>query len=207
MSFLTTGEAARMCGVQLNTIKNWIRSGEIPAIRTPGGHWRIPRSAFLSFMSRMGISLSMTSDRNKPGQKPCILIIDDDPVAHDLMSDILALEFPWFEIRSVRDGYTGLIEIGLYQPELILLDIMMPGINGLEIIQRLKQANSPMPHARVIAVTAASDRRLVVNRIRAAGPEALLFKPLEPTKLIEAVREVLEDTSTMSAFCDSGAGI
>ena len=205
MGYLTTGEAARLCGVQLNTIKNWIRNGEIPAVRTPGGHWRIPRAGFLAFMSRMGIALPEEANR-KESDKPSILIIDDDPAAHELMSGMLALEFPEHEIHSAFDGYSGLIDIGLYQPDLVLLDIMMPEVNGLEIIHRLKQPDSPMPHARIIAVTAASDRRLVVRRIRAAKPEALLFKPLDADTFTETVRKVLEKPA-QSSFLEAGAGI
>lgn len=206
MEFFTTGEAARMCGVQLNTIKNWIRNGEIPAVRTPGGHWRIPRAGFLAFMHRMGMPVEENTSKHETNRRPCILIIDDDPAAHDLMSGMLSLEFPEHEIHSAFDGYTGLIDIGLYQPDLVLLDIMMPEINGLEIIHRLKQPDSPMPHARIIAVTAASDRKLVVNRIRNAKPEALLFKPLDADTFTETVRKVLEKP-TQPSFLEAGAGI
>ena len=205
--FLTTGEAARLCGVQLNTIKNWIRNGEINAVRTPGGHWRIPRAEFLAFMRRTGMALPEGDGVNEADRKPRILIIDDEPAAHDLMSGILALEFPEHEIHSAFDGYTGLIDIGRYQPDLILLDIMMPEVNGLEIIHRLKQPDSPMPDARVIAVTAAIERRLVVNRIRAANPEALLFKPLDASLFASTVRRVLEAAAEETHFLESGAGI
>ncbi len=205
MTYLTTGEAARLCGVQLNTIKNWIRSGEVPAIRTPGGHWRIPRAGFLAFMERMGIPVPEEL-KNDGKKKPSILIIDDDPAAHELMSGILGLELPDCDIHSAFDGYTGLIDIGKYQPDLILLDIMLPEINGLEIIHRLKQPDSPMPDARIIAVTAASDRKLVVNRIRAAGPEALLFKPLDAATFAQTVLRVLGEPAD-SGFCEKGSGI
>ena len=205
MGYLTTGEAARLCGVRLNTIKNWIRNGDLYAVRTPGGHWRIPRAGFLAFMRRMGMPVPR-EDGWQATRRPCILIIDDDPAAHDLMGGMLALEFPDCEIRSALDGYTGLIDIGRYQPDLILLDIMMPEINGLEIIHRLKQPDSPMPHARIIAVTAASDRKLVLNRIRNARPEALLFKPLDAGAFTETVRKVLEQPARHSLL-ETGAGI
>ncbi len=210
--YFTTGEAARLCGVQLNTIKSWIRRGEIPAVRTPGGHWRIPRDGFLSFMRRMGMPLPEQSIQDVPAA-PRILIIDDDPAAHELMRGMLQLAFPDCRVHSAFDGCAGLIDIGRHRPDLIVLDIMMPGINGLEIIHRLKGPDSPMPGARVIAVTAASDRRLVVNRIRAAGPEALVFKPVDPERFIAAVRQALHAHQAPSAqparrgFHDTGAGI
>jgi len=205
MTYLTTGEAARLCGVRLNTIKNWIRNGDVPAIRTPGGHWRIPRAGFLAFMKRMGMPVPAEAEPKSHG-RPRILIIDDELSAHELMSGILSMELPDCEIHSAFDGYTGLIEIGKHQPDLILLDIMMPEINGLEIIHRLKQPDSPMPDARIIAVTAASDRKLVVNRIRAAGPEALLFKPIDAATFTRTVLRVLGEASN-STFRGRGSRI
>ncbi len=190
--YFTTGEAAKACGVKLNTIKNWIRNGDLAAIRTPGGHWRIPKSAFMAFMDTF----------NTPARPPAgdtditnkrILIIDDDIAAHELIVGALDMQSDSFDVHSAHHGYSGLIEIGRLQPDLILLDIMMPDINGLEIIHRLKAADSPLPDARIIAITAASDRRLVVNRIRNAGIEALLFKPLDIDALIGTVRQVLGD--------------
>ncbi len=201
--YLTTGEAAKRCGVKLNTIKNWIRSGEITAIRTPGGHWRIPQAAFMAFLETFNTPVTQSGadmDRKR------ILVIDDDISAHELVVAALDMHCPDCEVYSAHDGYSGLMEIGRLQPDLILLDIMMPGINGLEIIHRLKAENTPLPGAKVIAITAASDRRLVVNRIRQSGIEALLFKPLDFKTLIDSVRNVL-DNSDYNQEKYLGAGI
>ena len=188
--YLTTGEAAKKCGVKLNTIKNWIRNGEVDAIQTPGGHWRIPLASFMVFLERFNTPVAQTTaDSTKSGK--CILVIDDEISSHELIVGALEADCPDYDIHSAHDGYSGLIEIGRLQPNLVVLDIMMPDINGLEIIHRLKSEDSPLPGAKVIAVTAASDRRLVVNRIRQSGIEALLFKPLNVEALVNTVQHVL----------------
>jgi len=203
--YITTGEAAKMCGVQLNTIKNWIRSGNVSAIRTPGGHWRLPRSEFLAFMRRFGMSVGDAEPGNNTSHK-CILVIDDDVAVHELVAGALEVDCVDYQIYSAYDGYSGLIEIGRLRPELIVLDIMMPDINGLEIIHRLKAPDSPFPKVKIVAITAASDRRLVVNRIREAAPEALLFKPLNLAALSNTVRSIIENPR-QKEIMDHGAGI
>lgn len=192
--YLTTGEAAEACGVKLNTIKNWIRSGNITAIRTPGGHWRIPKAPFMVFLDTFIMPVT-TSSADSSVSKKRILVIDDDIAAHELVIGALEMHGEGYDMHSAHDGYSGLIGIGRLQPDLILLDIMMPDINGLEIIHRLKAADSPLPNAKIIAITAASDRRLVVNRIRQSGIEALLFKPFDIEALVDSVRKVLNSAS------------
>lgn len=200
--YLTTGEAAKQCGVKLNTIKNWIRSGELTAIQTPGGHWRIPRASFLAFMDRFTTPKPIDGAE---ATRKCILLIDDDIGAHELMSGALKIDDVDYDIHSAYDGVSGLVEIGLLQPDLIVLDIMMPGINGLEIIHRLKAADSALSDAKILVITAASDRRLVVNRIREAGPAAILFKPLNINTFIKSVHLLLGDAGQAHGL--QGAGV
>ncbi len=201
--YITTGEAAKLCGVKLNTIKNWIRQGDIAAVQTPGGHWRIPRASFLTFMEKFTApAISNNADTVLSPKR--ILLIDDDLTAHELMIGALEVDNAGYEVYSAHNGYSGLIEIGRLQPDLIVLDIMMPDINGLEIIHRLKGDEPPLAEAKIVVVTAASDRRLVVNRINTANPEALLFKPLNLKIFINTVHTVLGDAK---ASLQGGLGI
>ena len=141
--------------------------------QTPGGHWRIPHTSFLLFMKKFNAHITQPNADVAVASKR-ILVIDDDVSAHELVLGALEMYCTNYKVHSAYDGYSGLIEIGRLQPDLILLDIMMPDINGLEIIHRLKADSTPLLNAKVIAITAASDRRLVVNRIHKANIEALL---------------------------------
>lgn len=188
MSYLTTGEAARMCGVAVNSIKRWIRQGRIPHIQTPGGHWRIPRREFLRFMDTL-------QPQAGPEPLPRILIIDDDPQVCDILSSALAsgASFP-HETSCAHDGYTGLIQIGRWRPSLLVLDIVMPGINGLELLHRLHAVPELRGDMRIIVSTAADDRPLVMRKIEEAKPDAILLKPVGVETFLHTVSSLLWPT-------------
>jgi len=207
MTFITTGTAAKICGVRINTIKNWIQNGSLRAIQTPGGHWRIPRDAFLEFVDRYSIPFpeSMMDQAEKPEQRR-ILIVDDDPHVHELIADALGLGPVHYETMSVYDGYSGLMQVGLFRPHVLILDIMMPEINGLEVIHRLKLQNESLGGMKILAITAATDRFLVMKKLKEAGPDAILSKPLKLDALVESVERffhLLDDRRNQS----SGSGI
>lgn len=194
MHYLTTGEAARVCGVHVNTIKGWIRKGAFEAALMPGGHWRIPKRAFIGFLQKRNIPVpeSLAGD----GGPARILIIDDDPQVQDFVRG--ALESAPFasDIHTADDGYSALIRIGHLQPQLLVLDIMMPEINGLELIHRLRKEPGLAGDMRILVLTGAKDRRLVVQRLREARPDAILFKPVNVEQLLAAATRLLGKEST-----------
>lgn len=189
MTYLTTGKAARLCGVHVNTIKGWIRKGALPATLMPSGHWRITKKAFLEFLSEY--DFPVPDELSRKERKARILIVDDDPVALDFAQ--AAMESAPFagEVHTAEDGYSGLIKVGQIKPHLLLLDIMMPGINGLEMIRRLRQQPDLVGKMRILAITGAKDRRLVVHRLREAEPDAILFKPVSVEQLIRSTARLL----------------
>ena len=189
MDYLTTGEAARICGVRVNTIKRWIQKESIEAVLTPGGHWRIPKQAFMRFLHTWQIPVPMRLNRGETNTR--ILIVDDDPQIHDLVRGAMDLAPFLCEVSSAYDGYAGLVQIGLIRPQLLVLDIMMPEINGLEMIQRLKNQPELGEGMRILALTGARDRRLVVRKLKEAGPDATLFKPVGIQELLETSERLL----------------
>jgi|GEM_PF-1216308 len=190
MKYLTTGEAADICGVQVNTIKRWIRAKEIDAIQTPGGHWRIPRDTFIQFLNAYRIQAPDTL--LEPREKHRILVVDDDPGIHVFVRGAMEMApFP-NTVDEAYDGYTGLIKIGLIRPRLLVLDIMLPEINGLEMIQRLKAQAGLQENMSILVLTGARDRALVVRKLKEAAPDAILFKPVGVEELLQtATRLVL----------------
>ncbi len=189
MDYLTTGEAARICGVRVNTIKHWIHKGSIEAVLTPGGHWRIPRQAFVRFLHTWQIPTPTALQEKKEATR--ILIVDDDPQTHDLVRGAMDLAPFSCEVSSAYDGYAGLVQIGLIRPQLLVLDIMMPEINGLEMIQRLKKQPELGEGMRILALTGAQDRKLVVRKLREAGPDAILFKPVGIQEFLQTSERLL----------------
>ena len=169
MDYLTTGEAARMCGVGVNTIKRWIRQGRLPYMQTPGGHWRLPRHDFLHFIA------SMRPTRTEDA--PRVLVVDDDAQACDFVRGAIACASIDCEVECAHDGYTGLIQIGRLHPALLVLDIMMPEINGLELLHRLRSRPELCTGMKILVYTGARDRRLVMRKVEESRPDAILLKP------------------------------
>jgi len=192
--YLTTGEAARICGVHINTIKGWIRRGAIEAALMPGGHWRIPKTAFLVFLQQCNTPLSESLVQHESPVR--ILIADDDPEMQDFVRG--AMECAPFSCQTYTadDGYSALIQIGHIQPQLLLLDIMMPEINGLELIRRLRKQPELTGGMRILVFTGAQDSRLVISGLHAARPDEILFKPASVEQLVTAATRLLgkEDT-------------
>ncbi len=191
MDYLTTGEAAKTCGVRINTIKHWIQKGNFEAVLTPGGHWRIPKQSFEAFLHTWN---AHTPKSQPHAEAMRILIVDDDPQMHDFVHGAMSTSCYTCEISSAYDGYAGLMQIGLIQPHLLVLDIMLPEINGLEIIRRLKDQPELSKDMRILALTGAQDRKLVVNKLKAAAPDAILFKPVNIEELLQTSEQLLGDS-------------
>lgn len=182
MVYMTTGEAARMLGVGLNTVKRWISSGDLRGICTPGGHWRISKDDLYAFMRANGMPIP-DSNKTTPAR---VLIVDDDPSVCTLLEAVLEQAgFP-SEVQCAHDGYTGLMRIGAWRPDVLVLDILMPGINGLEVLRRIR-ADPDLNDMVIVVVTAIFDQPDVIQAARSAGVAAILPKPVEVRRLLDIV--------------------
>jgi len=173
MDYLRTGEAARLAGVGLNTVKRWIAAGRLPAVRTPGGHWRIPRKAFERFLSRL---------RHRP-EVGRVLVVDDDRATCALLQAVLEDVELALECRYGHDGCEALVQIGGWQPDLLLVDLFMPRLDGLEVLRRVRGNAALWARMHVIVVTAAFDRPEVKAAMEEIRPAAFLPKPFDVHQL------------------------
>jgi len=183
MAYVTTGEAARQLGVGLNTIKRWISNGDLRGIQTPGGHWRIPESALLGFMREHGFS---TTD-HAPNTPPRVLIVDDDPSVCTLLEAILRQADFSCEVKCARNGYTGLVQIGSWRPDVLVLDILMPGLSGVDVLRRLREDHELSEGMAIVVLTAAFDRPDIMRAVHKTGPDAVLPKPVNARQFLAAV--------------------
>ena len=193
MRLITTGKAASICGVSLNTIKSWIKSGHIRAIQLPSGHWRIPAAE----LDRLLAAASDVGEKegkdlhDSCSERPRVLVVDDDMHMHAFVEDACEVGGLDTEFVFSSDGYAALIEIGRFKPHLLVLDIMMPNINGLELIQRIKKDRELAQSMPILVITGAQNRRLVMHRLEQAGPDAILHKPVVVPRLIDTMRNLL----------------
>jgi excisionase family DNA binding protein len=180
MRFLTTGEIASLLQVTIPTVKRWIRDGHLSAFRTAGGHYRVSEEELARFRSSHGM----------PGPDPFrILVVDDDPQFRDAVVEALGLD-PRFHVEAASDGYEALIKIGTYQPQLLVLDLVMPGLDGYEVCRKVKA--DPVTNAtKILTVTGYVDGS-ARERIFEAGADAWLEKPLRLDALHAEVARLLD---------------
>ena len=179
-----TVEIARMLGVSPTTAVNWIRADRMPAYRTPGGHRRVKREDLVKFIRDNGFPMPADLD----DKTLRVLIIDDDPGVREMLSEAFVELSPpgEVEVETASDGTTGLIEVGRFKPHVLVLDILLPTIDGFEVLRRLKQHDEL--GLRVLAISGSRDPDVGPNAVR-AGATKFFPKPLDPMELVEAARD------------------
>lgn len=133
----------------------------------------------------VGSGLAMENTALKPADK--VLVVDDDPLVTRMYRDLL--EHNLFMVLTAPDGPTGLEVAARERPSLILLDIMMPGIDGFEVCRRLK-ADPELKRIPIIILTAMADPKLNVQAFK-AGAELALRKPAEPATILRTIQAAL----------------
>lgn len=179
--FLTTGEVAGAYGVSIPTVKRWIRDGRLRAIKTSGGHFHISRREFLRFRA----AYAGAAVGEGP---PRILVVDDEPTVRAALVEALGLE-QGSKVEAAVDGYEGLVKVGTFRPHLLVLDLLMPGLDGFRVCQRVKA--DPVARAtKILAITACRDED-VGRRILQAGADGFLLKPFQLSELRAEVARLL----------------
>jgi len=177
-SYLTPGQVAKLLMVSPAAVRLWAEKGEIKALTTPGGHRRFLPSEVERFSKERGLTTL-----KKQNLKTSILIVDDDIQFTNYLNKLLS-KFPTqVEVAVANDGFSAGLKIREQEPDVVLLDIMMPGLDGFTVCQRIK-SNSITSETRVIAMTGypSADN---VEKILAAGAEACLPKPVDKDELLQ----------------------
>ncbi len=199
--FLTSLEIAAVCGVSTRTVSNWIREGVLAAHRTAGGHGRVSAEEVRRFLGDRGMAVPpdlagagpmRAASPPAPGaeEKPDvrrILVIDDDEAFLEVVREVLAAS--GFEVEGARHGFLAGYLVGRSRPKAILLDILMPGIDGYEVLSLLRRR----PESRGIPVVACTSLRgaEVEARVRSAGFDAYLRKPVEFRVLLDTLARLV----------------
>jgi two-component system OmpR family response regulator len=180
----TTGEAAEVCKVSQQTIIRCFDSGRLRGFRVPGSRFRrIPRDALIAFMKENGIP----PDALESGKRK-ILVVDDDPEIVELFVDVLERDGR-FEVRTASTGYDAGIATQEFLPDLIILDYMLPDVNGNVVCQTIRK-NPNFEHIKIIIVSGVVNQE-EINDLLKAGADDFVKKPFNIEKLIERVGELL----------------
>lgn len=181
----TIPEAARICSVGRTTMWRWVKSGELKASTTLGGKYRISRADLKSFILKNNIhSLTL-----RLSHKRKILIVDDDPDVQTLLTSVFLTEK--YETNIASDGFEAGIKVMAFKPDLIILDLFMPGMDGFEVCERMKK-NSNTSHIKILAITG-YDTRENKNKIMQAGADGFLAKPMSKNELLDNVKDLLNE--------------
>jgi excisionase family DNA binding protein len=180
-SIYTTHEVSRLLHVNPRSVINWIEQSLLPSYRTPGGHRRIRRDDLLAFLRKHQIPTPESLVEGKFN----VLIVDDELEIVDLMKTFL-LRQGGYEVATASDGITALLEVGRAKPDLLILDIMIPGVDGIEVCRRIK--NDSNNRTIIIAVSGSAEHE---NDIIRAGADAFMVKPLDLERLQSEARRLL----------------
>jgi len=186
-AILTTGDIAKRCQVTTMTVLNWIKAGELRAYQTPGRHYRIREEDFSAFLTRYDMPAETAARPEE--RRTRILVVDDEPKVVNSVLRILRRRFPDFEFAVALDGYEAGFQTGMFRPDLIILDVRMPGIDGLEVCRKIKTSTETMS-TRILAITGFPEDQSA-ERMLASGAEDYLIKPFSADDLIQKVSSLL----------------
>jgi len=181
----TTGEAAKICKVSQQTIIRCFDNGSLKGFRVPGSRFRrIPREQLYSFMKENGIP----TDALESGKKK-LLVVDDDEELVELMVDVFARDGR-FDIKTANNGFGAGMLVKEFRPDLVVLDVMLPDINGKEVCQRVR-SDATMKSVKIICISGMVEQDKIAD-LRAAGADDFMSKPFSVDVLLERGCEILE---------------
>jgi len=184
-NLFTTGTAAEICKVSQQTIIRCFDSGKLEGFRVPGSKFRrIPRHSLVKFMKENNIPLD-----NLDSGKRKILIVDDDAEIVELLVDILIRDGR-FDIKTAASGYDAGIMTEQFRPHLILLDYMLPDVNGNIVCQTIRR-NPEFGDIKIIIISGVIKQDEIAQLLK-SGAEDFIKKPFNITELTERIATILQ---------------
>ncbi|MCK4602388.1 MAG: response regulator [Phycisphaerae bacterium] len=184
---LSTTKVARLLRVSVASVANWIDQGQLVAGRTPGGHRRIEVDDLIRFIRHQKLRVPPElMDR-----APKVLVADDEVLIAKWLTDEIKVRHPDWEVLQAHDGFTTGDLVGSFKPDVVVLDIRMPGVNGLEVCRRIK-SREDTKGISVIAITAYTSGD-VKDQILGAGARAYFVKPLDIKVIMAEVESAMSE--------------
>lgn len=183
-SVYSTGEAAAICKISQQTVIRCFDSGKLQGFRVPGSRFRrIPHESLVKFMRENEIPLDLLdSGRRK------VLVVDDDPEIVELMVDVLQRDGR-FEVKTAGSGYDAGVMTQEFRPDLMILDYMLPDVNGNVVCKTIRQ-NDAFEHMKIIIVSGVINQS-EIDQLLAVGADAFLKKPFSIDELVSNMTSLL----------------
>ena len=187
----TTREAAKALGICVRTTQLWVESGRLRAWKTPGGHRRILCESVNEILrereNELGVSIHGFD----------VLVVEDERIQRQTLQSMLGKISPGITVRTAYNGVEGLIKIGEKQPQLLITDLMMPGLDGFHLLNTLIASPLVRP-LRIVVITGLRPEEISE---RGGLPEGVItfHKPLDTTALVAMVRAFYDGWSLKQA--------
>jgi excisionase family DNA binding protein len=175
--WFTLGQAARYLGVAQSTIRKWSDDGRVRAFYTPGGHRRYRRADLDAFLERSG--------PGGTGTGPVVLIVDDDEGLREYVRT--RLEAEGYAVREAGSAEEGLQVLEEATPDLVLLDVMMPEVDGWEMLRRVHERHG----VGTIPVVMFSGKVEAADEAASRGAHGFIGKPFDPQELVDQTKQLL----------------
>ena len=177
LEWLTLGQAARFLGVAQSTIRRWSDQGRLPAFYTPGGHRRFRRLQLESFVER--------SAQGGRRDGPLVLVVDDDAQLRGFLR--ASLELGGYAVVEADSGEQALAAIADRSPDLVLLDLVMPGVDGWQLLRGLQERHGSIPVIMFSGTLAQQGALEAAER----GAQGFVGKPFDPDDLLAQARKLV----------------
>lgn len=182
-SLLTSYQVGQLLQVNPSSINKWVKEGRIPAFRTPGGHHRIRAGDLISFLNthHMPVPRPLAN-----AAKRRLLFVDDDPKQLAGLQRIMKAYSRYVDLRAVSNGIDALVMVGAFQPHVVVLDLVMPNLDGVEITKRLQEMEGII-RPKVILMSARLTPK-VEKQALAAGAARVVHKPIDVDVLLKDLK-------------------
>ena len=187
----TTGEVAKICRVSQQTIIRCFDNGTLRGFRVPGSRFRrIPRDQLYAFMRDNGIP----TDAMESGKRK-VLIVDDDQELVELLTGVFDRDGR-FDIRTANNGFDAGMLVNEFRPDLVVLDVMLPDINGKEVCQRVRK-DEGLESVKIICISGMVEQDKIAE-LKAAGANDFMHKPFNVDRLLDLACHLLAIERTVS---------
>ncbi len=194
---LKISEVAELAQVLASTIRHYTDVGLLRvAGYTDGGHRLYAKGEVISriekiqTLSKRGFSLPQIKTEIEGSKGKKLLLVDDDPEVGEFVTELMKLRYPDWTIRVATDGFSAGTVLSEYYPDIVILDLMLPGVNGFAVCQQIRK-DPAHKGVRIIGITG-YDSPEMKSKIFAAGADDYLAKPMDVNDLIEKIKKLLQ---------------
>lgn len=190
---LSAGEVAAHCRVSYEAVKSWVNTGKLKAFTTPGGHRRVRVEDFQEFLQKY--RLPPREEAVAPRRR--VLIVDDDPAIVQLLTTFFG-KMEGYELAAAGDGFDAGIQIATFRPELVVLDLVMPHLDGFVVCRKIKSAPASRD-IRVLVITGEATEKNI-QRALECGADGWLAKPFRMGELKKRVEGLFQRADRITAL-------